>query len=734
VKLSVPGRILQGWFPALDRSVSWAFLVGVCAETAALMSPSRELLNNAAVPVALRLAAWSLVPLHGLCIAWAWWWWTAAMSRLRDALPRRLGALPAGIGICVPAAFGAWYLMSWGFYGRAGVFPDLDVVRFSAINARMLCGYLLQAEPSSLLALLGVTLAAVLGTVWAWKRQQGGGRPAGGIRIVPGLLAMWAFVNVLCLLLHSSQPTKLSVTRAEAYHSPQPSLAYLLRRRILPTTSVALGLLTGEQASRQQEIPLARLVPRRPQAVEPPVRPSSPRPRIVLIVVESLRHDVVDLVHQGQEVMPHLNRLARTGTRFTRCYTQSVHSDYADPCFVSSLYPLRSERQYFYTSLTPWPKVLLWDVLHPQGYATALISSQNEAWSNMHLFYASPGLDCLFDSRSAPQLASTRGDEILVRWSAATNLAGKLDDEFTRRTACRWIADRASAGQPFFTLIVFQTSHFPYELPAGASAPFSSGVIDFEASLFGYPAERAPIARNAYFNALHYIDRQIGAIRQDLESLGIADQTVLAVVGDHGEAFYENGEGGHAQSLLETVTHVPFILHAPGRLPGGVDDYLTQAIDVPATLLKLAGVGVPTAFQGIDVLDPQRPPPQSRVAFQHSRAGGRGADSVVTASGWKFIEEHDAQQGSLQWRPTDLGSEADVAEKFPEVASCLQRVLRSWRSQQISYHRWPRYHTLFYAPRTPQLSAAEIELLARPGPTQRDPPRNITSAPRPGHD
>lgn len=75
---------------------------------------------------------------------------------------------------------------------------------------------------------------------------------------------------------------------------------------------------------------------------------------------------------------PHLNRLAKQGVQFTRAYTQSTHSDYADVCIVSSLYPLRKTRHHYYSASDPWPKTLIYDLLKPLGYVTAIFSSQNE--------------------------------------------------------------------------------------------------------------------------------------------------------------------------------------------------------------------------------------------------------------------------------------------------------------------------------------------------------------------
>lgn len=695
--------------PPLDVHVRLLFVMLALIElTHFSMQFHGLVLDRRTLPLFAGFLSW--IGLHWLCCAWLWYGCAAMSGRLRAALPAKLSCAAAAAGVAFGAGLGTSYLISWGFYRRSGVFPDVDVVRFTLLNARMLLKYFIQAEPGSLVVASLIGLASLSIATHAFRRQARY-RPFGQVSTASGIVAGILFVNVTGVLLFFGDRRADLFSRTDAYRAPFPACSHLFRHRVNPTAAMALSCFAEDEVDQDYEIPASNLLVRRRNSVPITGSVSSTRPNVILIIVESLRHDVIGLSHQGREVMPRLNRLAREGVHFPRAYTQSVHSDYADPCFVSSQYPLRSERQYFYTSATPWPRLFLWDVLHERGYATSIISSQNEAWSNMHLFYEGPGLDWLFDSRSAPHQAEMLGDVILAEWSEATGLAGKLDDQLTRETAERWISDQAAAGRPFFTFINYQTSHFPYRLPPGRTGVFSPGVIDFEASLFGYPPARAPTVRNAYFNALHYIDDQIGAIVDHVASLELAGETIIAVAGDHGEAFHENGETGHAQSLLETVTRVPLIFYAPGRVAARTDHYLSQTIDVAPTLLGLARVSPPEAFQGIDLLDSERPPAASRIVFQHSRAGGRGCDGVVTNHGWKYIEEQGLGEGVLQWRPTDLGPERNISNDHPQIATVLKTVLRTWRRHQLAYYRWPRYYGVFHAPRTPVLQPTEIEIL-----------------------
>ncbi|MEL6653199.1 MAG: sulfatase-like hydrolase/transferase, partial [Bacteroidota bacterium] len=103
--------------------------------------------------------------------------------------------------------------------------------------------------------------------------------------------------------------------------------------------------------------------------------------------------------------------------------------------------------------------------------------------------------------------------------------------------------------------------------------------------------------------AMTGIDRMVGALREKLDALGLAENTVLVFTSDHGLFMGEYGLGGKAL-CYEKVTHVPMMMYDP-RLPealsGRKSDALVQTIDIPATMLSLAGIDLPESFQGKDV-------------------------------------------------------------------------------------------------------------------------------------
>ena len=104
----------------------------------------------------------------------------------------------------------------------------------------------------------------------------------------------------------------------------------------------------------------------------------------------------------------------------------------------------------------------------------------------------------------------------------------------------------------------------------------------------------------AYFRMISGVDRVVGRIRKELETLDLADNTVIIYMGDNG---YYMGDRGFAGkwSHYEQSLRVPLIIYDPS-LPkmkrGAVADEIALNIDVPATVLRLAGVEIPTLYQG----------------------------------------------------------------------------------------------------------------------------------------
>ncbi len=112
----------------------------------------------------------------------------------------------------------------------------------------------------------------------------------------------------------------------------------------------------------------------------------------------------------------------------------------------------------------------------------------------------------------------------------------------------------------------------------------------------------------AYLEALHNAeitqsDTAFGVFLADLKAAGLYDTSVVIVISDHGDEFWEHGDVGHAQGPHQELVHVPFMIHAPGLLPAGrVIQTEVEAMDLAPTVLDLSGIPVPDSMQGQSVL------------------------------------------------------------------------------------------------------------------------------------
>jgi arylsulfatase A-like enzyme len=107
------------------------------------------------------------------------------------------------------------------------------------------------------------------------------------------------------------------------------------------------------------------------------------------------------------------------------------------------------------------------------------------------------------------------------------------------------------------------------------------------------------------------MDAQLGRFIDALERAGLAERTVVLVVGDHGEAFAEHGTKYHGSRLYREELEVPFIIcDLGGALPALPDpSRRATTLDVAPTLLDLAGLPVPGRMRGASLFKPVADPP-----------------------------------------------------------------------------------------------------------------------------
>lgn len=633
----------------------------------------------------------------------AWFWLSVALAarlvirglgRVETQRPT-LGKSARGVVSGLIVAGALHYVASWAMYFKTGQFANLSTILFAVKNPPATTWlYLGPGERNAIvLAICGALIAwPVCGFVMGRLAQQVRAKKQGRSQIVS-----WVSLTLILFLLTKAleadrSPTRLGPRKNTLMNcvNPQLTLATTIARRFTlePIDAVLdknelqrLTTWTGPTADKD-------------------------RPSVVFIAIEALRSDVVGLTHQGREVTPNLNRLARNGLNWTKAYSQSTHSDYADVCIVSSLYPLRTREHHYYRRRDPWPKTLAFDVFKQAGYRTAIISSQNEAWGCMDQFLETPNLDLFYDAQrsGAETYISEKDRQFQYENDVGTFSAGCLYDPHTMSKAVSWMAERFEADEPFFISMNFQASHFPYELPEGTERPFQPCEITSDISFLEYPKEKTHIVRNAYYNGLAHCDDQLGRMIESLELAGRLDDTILVIMGENGEAFHESGTVGHARDPVEPAIHVATVMHAPKYFPPGEEDYPLELVDLLPTVLGKLDWPTHPNFQGTDALSSTRVPLHDRLLFFHANSPAANSDAVQWAGRWKFIQDHRTGRGFLRDIATNPEETHEFSSEQPAIAAQLRELLAKWRARQLAYYHYPMYYENFYPPKAPGLS------------------------------
>jgi arylsulfatase A-like enzyme len=655
-------------------------LVAVAVETCLLATcPDSPLRSGAS-------HAFVIVP----CLAW---WWTSVAWILRVLIDRvsrataswpttlRVAVRTVALGLLVVAA--VFYAMSWSLYLRLGFFASSEIFDWfvttsagSDTNIRAIFA----SELRDALAFLLVAGLLVPSLAVALARSAPLGEGASFRR---GRRLAWFLLTAL---------TAIAVAVSLRSSSARPARADL-RYRLNPVLTLAATALDRDDGIGGATLDTGEL-----HVIEPlPDMPTVPTPGpVIFIKVESLRNDVVEsrLREGGAPIMPHLGALSRDGLRFTRTYAPSTHTDLSDVSILSSTYPLRERTLHDYRSTDPWPIANVYDVLKRGGYATAMFSSQSLSWRGMIYALRTPGLDVLHDSESGDLPTHT------YPWDGSQR---EVDDRLTTSDALEWVHAQVAARKPFFLSLQLQTSHFPYRLPEGAAEPFQPSTYDFPARFFAYPDDRTHVFANRYFNALREVDAQIERVRAALDELGVLREATIVVYGDHGEMFHEQpGYVTHSREPFEPVARVPLIVYSPSRIAHGRDDYPAELIDCVPTILGMLGVPRYHGFQGLDLLQRDRPPRERRAIFIHVNNPLAHSDAVIVAGRWKLIRDEIWHRCWLFDLEADPQERRNLARSDPDRTERLTHLLERWRSRQVAYYSNESYYKRFFPPEAPR--------------------------------
>jgi glucan phosphoethanolaminetransferase (alkaline phosphatase superfamily) len=290
---------------------------------------------------------------------------------------------------------------------------------------------------------------------------------------------------------------------------------------------------------------------------------------IIIVVLEGIQYAYTSLSHRGNNLTPYLADLTRQGAEFTNARSTVSHTTKALFALLTGRFPSASQD---IGETIPVEK----------PYASIATILRNQMSFRTAFFQSAKGN---FESR--PGLIHNLGFD---KFWARDNLndpncyVGYLGcDEFSMlKPITDWIEND---NRPFLITVLCSVTHDPYEVPKWFAASAEEPV-------------------DSYKQAIFYTDKFLAALDVEITRLNITDNTILCIIGDHGEAFGEHGLLGHERIAFDEVLHIPWIMRAPYLVePGTKITIPVSSVDLTPTLLNLLGMNIGNAdFDGTDVL------------------------------------------------------------------------------------------------------------------------------------
>jgi len=204
----------------------------------------------------------------------------------------------------------------------------------------------------------------------------------------------------------------------------------------------------------------------------------------------------------------------------------------------------------------------------------------------------------------------------------------------------------------------------------------------------GITPDQALECKLAYYAAISFVDAQIGRLINALDSLGLADNTIVVFWSDHG---YHLGEHGlwFKQSCFEESAKSPFIISVPGLKSAGKKcKRMVELVDIYPTLAELTGLKPPSTLDGYSLAALLKNPEAkwAHPAYTQVQRGETPGHSVRTEK-WRYTEWGYGEKGTELYDeikdPEELRNLADVAE-YAEVVKEMQGLLKAVHPDKVT--------------------------------------------------
>jgi len=329
---------------------------------------------------------------------------------------------------------------------------------------------------------------------------------------------------------------------------------------------------------------------------------ASKRPNVVVFFTDQQRWDTTGVHGHPGGLTPEFDAMACEGTHVAYSFTVQPVCGPARACMQTGLYG--TEHGSFTNSVHLDPNIpTLGDRFAAAGYETAYVGKWHLA-SRDPVPEAERGGYATWRAANVLEFTSDAyATTVFDEDGQARRLPGYRVDALTDE-AIRFLAEPRE--KPFFLFLSFLEPHHQnhrddYPAPRGYAERYADAwrPPDLEALVGSAPRHLA-----GYYGMVKRLDEALGRVRDALESLDLARDTVLMFTSDHGNHF-KTRNAEYKRSCHEASIRVPTAVVGPRFDGGGRIQTLVGIPDLTATLLDVAGIDLPAGIRGTSLLDPE---------------------------------------------------------------------------------------------------------------------------------
>jgi iduronate 2-sulfatase len=430
------------------------------------------------------------------------------------------------------------------------------------------------------------------------------------------------------------------------------------------------------------------------------------RPNILFIAIDDLRPEL-GCYGATQVKTPHIDKFAASGLRFGRAYCQVPICMGSRASLMTGMLPTAKRFVGDCRMDVDTPDAMtLPEVFRKAGYTTlsngkiyhAIDDMADRSWSeapwqphdNMRSF----------DPETTRRLSKTKQRGRIYELPDVTDDA--YPDGETAQKTIKDLQRLKQEGKPFFLACGFFKPHMPFYAPKKYWDLYPRDSIQLATNrqrpdkapeqLKGggefrsyHLADMDPnsdefhrVMRHGYLACTSYADKLTGDVLAELDRLGLAENTIVVIWGDHGWHLGEHNFWGK-HNTMHLATRVPLIVRVPGK-KSGVSSSLVETTDIFPSLCALAGIAAPATVQGRDFTPLLDNPKQAFHEAAYSRF--LSADAVITNQ-FSYTSYENGKSEMLYDLSKDPQENRNVADdpKYAKTIATMKKLLKKRQAE-----------------------------------------------------